>query len=118
MDYDKPVFEWYVLWLHLIFVSLIPMVVLLSLNRAIHVKLSERHMLLRRTGHRSLRRRELRLARGSLFIVWLFMFCHLPKLIPSVCEILFNNDKVKLKHQIFKSMPMFPLKWVGAFPLY
>ena len=84
----------YVLWLHLIFVSLIPFTVLFWLNKTIHKKLSERLFRLRRTGHRSLRRRELRLARVSLAIVLLYMVCHSPKLVPTVCEIVYKDAKV------------------------
>ena len=84
----------YVLWLHLIFVSLIPFTVLFWLNKTIHNKLSERLVTLRRTGHRSLRRRELRLARVSMGIVLLYMVCHSPKLVPTVCEIVYKDAKV------------------------
>ena len=84
----------YVLWLHLIFVSLIPFTVLFWLNKTIHRKLSKQLVRLRRTGHRSLRRRELRLARVSLGIVLLYMVCHLPKMVPTVCEIVYKDAKV------------------------
>ena len=84
----------YVLWLHLIFVSLIPLSVLFCLNKAIHKKLTNPFVSVRRTGHRSLRRRELRLARVSLGIVLLYMICHLPKLVPTLCEIAHKNAKV------------------------
>ena len=84
----------YVLWFHLLFVTIIPFTVLFWLNKTIHKKLSERLMTLRRTGHKSLRRRELRLARVSLGIVLLYMLCHSPKLLPTVCEIVFMNAKV------------------------
>ena len=84
----------YVLWLHLLCVTIIPFTVLFWLNKTIHTKLSERLVALRRTGHKSLRRRELRLARVSLGIVLLYMLCHSPKLLPTVCEILYKNAKV------------------------
>lgn len=47
-----------------------------------------------RTGHDSLRKRELRLARVSMIIVLIFMVCHSPKIIPSVCEIAHGDAKV------------------------
>ena len=86
----------YVLWLHLIFVTLIPFTVLFCLNKTIHRKLSERDDSVRRTGDETLRRRELRLARVSLCIVLLYMVCHSPKLVPTVCEILYEDAKVGL----------------------
>ena len=80
--------------MHLIFVTLIPFTVLFCLNKTIHRKLSERDDSVRRTGDETLRRRELRLARVSLCIVLLYMVCHSPKLVPTVCEILFEDAKV------------------------
>ena len=84
----------YVLWLHLIFVTLIPFSILFCLNKTIHRKLTEGLISMRRTGHEALRRRELRLARVSLGIVLLYMVCHSPKLVPTVCEIVFGDAKV------------------------
>ena len=84
----------YVFWFHLLFVTLIPFIVLFGLNKTIHRTLSERLVTLRRTGHESLRRRELRLARVSLGIVVLYMLCHSPKLLPTVCEIVYKDAKV------------------------
>ena len=84
----------YVLWFHLLFVTLIPFTVLFWLNKTIHRKLSERLVTLRRMVHESLRRRELRLARVSLGIVVLYMLCHSPKLLPTVCEIMYKDAKV------------------------
>ena len=86
----------YVLWLHLIFVTLIPFTVLFCLNKTVHRKLSEGLISVRRTGHETLRRRELRLARVSLCIVLLYMVCHSPKLVPTVCEIVYGDAKVSL----------------------
>ena len=84
----------YVLWLHLIFVTIIPFTILLCLNRTIHRKLTEGLISMRRTGHEALRRRELRLARVSLGIVLLYMVCHSPKLVPTVCELVVGDAKV------------------------
>ena len=94
----------YVLWLHLIFVTLIPFSVLLWLNKTIHRKLSEGIISMRRTGHETLRKRELRLARVSLGIVLLYMVCHSPKLVPTMCEIVYGDAKVgKLRYRYFLS---------------
>ena len=49
---------------------------------------------MRRTGHETLRKRELRLARVSLGIVLLYMVCHSPKLVPTMCEIVYGDAKV------------------------
>ena len=49
-----------------------------------------------RTGHDSLRRRELRLARVSMSIVILYMVCHAPKLLPSLLELIHGDPKVTL----------------------
>jgi len=83
-----------VLWLHLIFVNIIPFGLLLWLNKKIHQKLSEHLLDIRRTGHDTLRRRELRLARVSMLIVLIYMICHTPKLIPTMCELIYGNAKV------------------------
>ena len=89
----------YVLWLHLVFVTLIPFSVLLWLNKTIHRKLSEGLISMRRTAHETLRKRELRLARVSLGIVLLYIVCHSPKLVPTMCEIIYGDPKVgKLRH--------------------
>ena len=50
-----------------------------------------------RTGHDSLRRRELRLARVSMCIVILYMVCHAPKLLPTLLELLQEDPKVQFK---------------------
>ena len=50
-----------------------------------------------RTGHDSLRRRELRLARVSMCIVILYMVCHAPKLLPTLLELLQGDPKVQFK---------------------
>ena len=47
-----------------------------------------------RTGHDSLRRREMRLARVSMCIVLLYMICHLPKLLPTLLELIFQDPEV------------------------
>ena len=47
-----------------------------------------------RTGHDSLRKRELRLARVSMMIVLIFMVCHSPKIVPTVCEIVHGDAEV------------------------
>jgi hypothetical protein len=49
---------------------------------------------MRRTGHETLRKQELRLARVSLGIVLLYMVCHSPKLVPTLCEIVYGDAKV------------------------
>ena len=50
--------------------------------------------MLPRTSHDSLRRREVRLARVSMAIVLLYLVCHTPKLVPSLCEILYGDPEV------------------------
>ena len=87
----------YVLWLHLIFVSIIPLAVLFWLNKTIHRKLCDGIISVRRTGHETLRRREIRMARVSLGIVLLYMVCHTPKLVPTVCEIVYGDAKVEVQ---------------------
>ena len=68
------------------------------LTRQIHLKILQspvpRHCVLPRTSHDSLRRREVRLARVSMAIVLLYLVCHTPKLVPSLCEILYGDPKV------------------------
>ena len=54
------------MWLHFIFVILIPFSILAWLNTSIYKKLSEQAVLLRRTGQKHLRKREMRL--GQTFI--------------------------------------------------
>ena len=50
-------------------------------------------MRLRRTNSPMLRRRENRLTRISLAMVWLFLFCHVWKLIPTTYEVFFGSDE-------------------------
>ena len=50
-----------------------------------------------RTGHDSLRRREMRLARVSMCIVLLYMICHLPKLLPTLLELIYADPEVGWK---------------------
>ncbi len=50
--------------------------------------------LLRRSNSPVCRRRENRLTRISLAIVWLFLFCHIWKMIPSAYEMLVGEDGV------------------------
>ena len=68
------------------------------LTRQIHLKILQspvpRHCVLPRTSHDSLRRREVRLARVSMAIVLLYLVCHTPKLVPSLCEILYGDPEV------------------------
>ena len=87
-------FQVYVLWLHVIFLTLFPSLLLFRLNKTIHRKLSENISSVRRTSHETLRRRELRLARVSLCIVFLYMACHSPKLVLTMCEIVYQDTKV------------------------
>lgn len=42
----------------------------------------------RRTGHESLRRREIRMAKVSITIVIIFLICHTPKTFPTILELL------------------------------
>lgn len=77
----------YVLWLHLIFITIIPFGTLLALNIIIYRKLTEASMAVRRTGDEQVRRREVRMARISITIVIIFLLCHILKLVPSLCEI-------------------------------
>ncbi|XP_023320601.1 FMRFamide receptor isoform X2 [Eurytemora carolleeae] len=81
----------YVMWLHFIFNSILPLSILLTLNTAIYRKLStcveQMPGQLRRSTEGHLRRRELRLARISLLIVFIFVLCHTPKVFPSAFEI-------------------------------
>lgn len=48
---------------------------------------------LRRSNSPVCRRRESRLTRISLAIVWLFLFCHIWKLIPTAYEVMYGGDK-------------------------
>ena len=50
-------------------------------------------LLITNLGHESLRQRELRLARISMSIVLLFILCHCPKIIPTICEIVLHDAK-------------------------
>ncbi|XP_023339076.1 FMRFamide receptor [Eurytemora carolleeae] len=83
----------YVLWLHLIFINILPFCVLLWLNRIIYKKLSEVNVPIRRTGENILRKREVRMARVSILIVIIFLLCHTLKFVPSVCEIISGNPE-------------------------
>ena len=47
---------------------------------------------LRRSNSPVCRRREQRLTRISLTIVWLFLFCQIWKLVPTVYELLYGDD--------------------------
>lgn len=51
---------------------------------------------LRRSNSPVCRRRESRLTRISLAIVWLFLFCHIWKLIPTAYEVFYGGDKYPL----------------------
>lgn len=48
---------------------------------------------LRRSNSPVCRRRENRLTRISLTIVWLFLFCHVWKLIPTLYELIYSDDE-------------------------
>ena len=48
---------------------------------------------LRRSNSPVCRRRESRLTRISLTIVWLFLFCHIWKLIPTAFEVFYARDQ-------------------------
>ena len=85
----------YVLWLHFLCVNLLPLTLLFWLNTNIYRTLTDRLVTLRRTGNESLRRRELRFGRVSLAIVLLFMVCHFPKLVPTLCEVAYADPKVE-----------------------
>ena len=47
---------------------------------------------LRRSNSPICRRRERRLTRISLTIVWLFLFCHIWKLVPTAYEVIYGDD--------------------------
>lgn len=47
---------------------------------------------LRRSNSPMCRRRERRLTRISLCIVWMFLFCHIWKLVPTAYEVLYGDD--------------------------
>ena len=49
---------------------------------------------LRRSNSPVCRRRESRLTRISLTIVWLFLFCHIWKLIPTSYEVFYARDEI------------------------
>ena len=51
---------------------------------------------MRRSAEQSLRRRELRLARVSLLIVFIFLLCHTPKVLPSMFEIAIGDIHVSI----------------------
>ena len=55
------------MWLHLIFIIIIPFSILFWLNTSIYRKLSEQAVLLRRTGQKQLRKRETRLGEWSVY---------------------------------------------------
>merc|ERR1712141_434407 len=82
------------MWLHFIFIVMIPFTILFWLNSSIYRKLSEQAVMLRRTGQKHLRRRETRLGRVSLTIVAVYLLCHTPKLVLTLCEIIFKDAKV------------------------
>ena len=79
-------------------VSVVPLVLLAWLNTRIHAVLtgSPQQCHTRRTANSALRRRELRLGRGSLAIVLLFSLCHAPRIIPTLCELLGPDPKATL----------------------
>ena len=54
------------MWLHFIFILIIPFSLLFWLNTSIYRKLSEQAVMLRRTGQKHLRRRETRLGKGRV----------------------------------------------------
>merc|ERR1739838_69375 len=76
----------YVMWLHLLFNTIIPFTILLTLNTSIYKRLVSlpQNITIRRTTEGNLRRRELRLARISLLIVLIFISCHFLKIFPSL----------------------------------
>jgi len=78
----------YVMWLHLLFNTVLPFTALLYLNAAIYKRLVSVRHVGRRSSEEQLRRREVRLARISLSIVFIFLLCHSLKIIPSFLEIL------------------------------
>merc|ERR1712141_867844 len=82
------------MWLHFIFIVMIPFTILFWLNSSIYRKLSEQAVMLRRTGQKHLRRRETRLGRVSLTIVAVYLLCHTPKLVLTLCEIIFKDAKI------------------------
>ena len=43
------------------------------------------------------RKKESRLTRISIFIVWLFIVCHVWKLIPTIYELIYSEDGLELK---------------------
>ena len=56
---------------------------------------------IRRTEESNLRRREMRLARISVLIVIIFIFCHSLKIIPSLLEILGYPPEVNIKYHYY-----------------
>ena len=58
-----------------------------------HRRVSLGNVRLRRSNSPVCRRRESRLTRISLAIVWLFLFCHIWKLIPTAYEVFYGGDK-------------------------
>ena len=85
----------YVMWLHFIFVILIPFSILAWLNTSIYNKLSEQAVLLRRTGQKYLRKREMRLGQSFIKLQKSFknidckycvilVFCHITRIRSSI----------------------------------
>jgi len=64
-----------------------------SLNHIQVRRVSSGSIRLRRSNSPVCRRRESRLTRISLTIVWLFLFCHIWKLIPTAFEVFYARDQ-------------------------
>jgi len=64
-----------------------------SVNHSQVRRVSSGSIRLRRSNSPMCRRRESRLTRISLTIVWLFLFCHIWKLIPTAYEVFYARDQ-------------------------
>ena len=59
---------------------------------------------LRRSNSPICRRRERRLTRISLTIVWLFLFCHIWKLVPTAYEVIYGDDHFPMWTHYIKNL--------------
>ena len=78
--------------LHILLVTVIPFSLLTWLNICIYSELTNKAAV-RRTGE-NVRKREMSVGRAGLAIVAVYLVCHSPKLLISLCEIFVKNAKV------------------------
>ena len=93
---------------------MVPLIVLISLNFLIFKKLKE-HSILRYslvnakglTKRKSssddtvtLSKLEIRMTRVSIIIVMIFIICHLPRIIPNVCDLILESNEKVIQYRI------------------